>query len=146
MTVDYINNRLSNFYKLFIINCFIVLFSFCVLFLNQELLLVPIFVTLIIIYMTWKKIPEYIFWIKVKSLFDSNDLDDYIDSEYDRIKNNQDYLSQNPKRQIVTGTRMNVQYQSEKEIFSSTKKFNKVKYLLKLKRLLENERLNGNSE
>ena len=148
MTKNFINKELTKKHRFFIIQIMITSLSWGVLLLNSELLVVPIGITFAVLFLVSKKIPEYTFWCKIKEYYNENELEEFIDSEYETVKNTLNYSKSNPKNQTITGTISFVQYQTQKDIYKSSKKFNKVSHLLKLKKLIEkdNKLLNGNQD
>lgn len=144
MTEKYINKELSKYYTLFAIYGVILLTSWVVIIqINPELLLVPIVVTIVLVYTMSKRMPKYLYLGKLLRYFKKGQLYDFINKEYSEIKNAKNYRNSNRTNQTPTSTRFNVQYQSQKDIYMSTKRFNKVELLLKLKRLMEQETPNN---
>ncbi len=146
MTKDYISKELSGFYRRFIVYGVIVVLSSVTLLFNSDLLLVPILITLVIVYLISQKIPEYLFWSKVQTMYKLNTLEDYVEVESDKIVNAKEYSKSNPKKETVTATRLNVQYKTEKDIYMSGTKYNKMKYLLTLKKLLDTDQHAENTD
>jgi len=146
MTKDYISKELSGFYRRFIVYGVIVVLSSVTLLFNSDLLLVPILITLVIVYLISQKIPEYLFWSKVQTMYKLNTLEDYVEVESDKIVNAKEYSKSIPKKETVTATRLNVQYKTEKDIYMSGTKYNKMKYLLTLKKLLDTDQHAENTD
>ena len=146
MTEKYIDEKLGNFYKLFIFYGMAIVVASCVLFVNKDLLLIPVGVTMVVIYQVFIRTPEYLFWNRVKSFYRENTLERYIEKEYDEGKNAHDFKKKHETDPYPIGLRYQVQYQAQKDVFLSNKRFNKLEYLLHLKKLLEEEQKTETSE
>ena len=101
MTMDYISKALTKFNLLFIIYATVMLLFWGILLLNSELIIVPIAVSFFIVYLCVKKIPEYSFWIKILRFYNNSELEEFIDKEYNNIKNVKEYNEKNKKTLIT---------------------------------------------
>ena len=140
MVIDYINKELNKYYSLFVIYLVILALAWGILLFERNLLIIPIIISAVIEYLVVKKAPEYNYWNKILKHYKANEIEKFIEDEYSLMKNKKEYKEETKTKKSINATRMNVQYQTRKDIYDSSKKLNKTKILLELNKFIEEEK------
>lgn len=137
MTKEYIDKGIMQYYKQFMSLGVAILTSWVILIFNQDLLLIPIAISGIMVYLFIRMMPEYYYWNKINRCFAKEELEKFIDEEYKTLQNVKEIRANNSLKQTVTGSSFDRKYRTQRDIYMSRKRMNKGKILFELKKCLE---------
>ena len=136
MIEKFINDEVIKFKRHFIVSLLLILIIWAITFTMIDLLSISFIITAYIIYLLLKRLHNFLFWEEIKNKHENGLLEEFVNSEYESQK----AILNNKRNHVSSVNIKGYKYNMQNSIFSMKNKHQKMKQLLQLKKLIENEK------
>jgi len=142
MIEQWIKEEMFKLYKYFIFAVCILGVVIIITVINFDVLPISIIISIFIVYSIVKKLPNQMYLLDIRKKYRDGTLQKYVNDHYNNNKTVYNNSRTKKNRNVITGSRMEVQYQTTKDLYNISKNYDRMKHLLALKKMLEQEKVN----